>query len=219
MESIDLRSDTVTQPTPEMRRAMYEAEVGDDVYREDPTVNRLEEKAAGMLGKEAALLVPSGTMDNLIGLLVNAGPGSEVILEAQSHIFFYEGGGAATRGGIQLRTIDAPRGVPTPEQIESAVRPATDVHQPVTAAVCFENTHNRHGGSVWTLAELEAAAGAAARHGLSVHLDGARIFNAATATGIPVDKIAGFANTVSMCLSKGLGRPVGSLFVGSRVKV
>jgi threonine aldolase len=219
MDPIDLRSDTVTKPTPEMRQVMYKAEVGDDAFHEDPTVNRLEAKLAAMLGKEAALFVPSGTMGNLIGLLVNAGPATEVIVEARSHIFSSESGGASTLGGIQLRTIEAPRGVLSGQQIEAAVRSPADDHQPTTAAVSLENTHNRCGGSVWTLAELAAASGAAARHGLPVHLDGARIFNAAVATGVPVDEIASTADTVCVCLSKGLGCPVGSLLVGPQSKI
>ena len=218
-EGIDLRSDTVTLPTPEMRRAMYEAELGDDVYGEDASVNRLQDVVAGMFKKEAALFVPSGTMGNLIGLLVNAGPTNEMIIDSQSHIFFYEGGGAATLGGIQLRTVDTHRGVLTPEVIRSALRPTGDVHQPTTAAISIENTHNRHGGSVWSLADLAAAAEAARENNLSVHMDGARIFNAATALGAPVDEIAAFADTISVCLSKGLGCPVGSLLIGPRDKI
>jgi len=198
---------------------MHEAEVGDDVYGEDTTVNQLQEVAAATFRKEAALLVPSGTMGNLIGLLVNAGPATEVILEAQSHIFYYEGGGAASLGGIQLRTIDSPRGVLTADQIESAIRPLNDVHQPRTRAVCIENTHNRHGGSVWSLAELVSAAGAARENHLAVHMDGARVFNAAVALGAPVDQIAASVDTISVCLSKGLGCPIGSLLIGPSEKL
>jgi threonine aldolase len=212
---IDLRSDTVTQPSDEMRRAMASAELGDDVFGEDPTVNRLEARAAELMGKEAALLVPSGTMGNLIGLLVNARSGQEVIVEADSHVFYYEGGGAATLGGIQLRPLPGRRGVLSPDQIEAAVRPRGDVHQPLTAAVSFEDSHNRHGGSVWPLEALREASGSARGHGIAVHLDGARIFNAALATGVSASVLAACADTVSFCLSKGLACPVGSLLAGS----
>lgn len=216
---IDLRSDTVTLPTAEMRRAMAEAEVGDDVFGEDPTVNRLEQRAAELLGKEAAMLVPSGTMANLIGLLVHARSGQEVILEADSHIFNNEGAGAATVGGVQLRPLAGRRGVITPGQIEASVRSAHDVHQPVTAAVAFENTHNRHGGAVWPLEALEQASQAARDRGVAVHLDGARIFNAALASGVSVRQLAACADTVGFCLSKGLGCPVGSLLCGDEAKI
>jgi threonine aldolase len=212
---IDLRSDTVTQPTEEMRRAMAGAELGDDVFGEDPTVNRLEARAAELMGKEAALLVPTGTMGNLIGLLVNAHAAQEVILEADSHVFFYEGAGSAVVGGVQLRPLPGRRGVLSPQQIESAIRPRGDVHQPPTAAVSFENTHNRHGGAVWPLESLRAASLTAREHGLAVHLDGARVFNAALATGVPARDLADCADTVSFCLSKGLACPVGSLLAGS----
>src|SRR5437868_4425986 len=198
-----------------MRRAMASAELGDDVFGEDPTVNRLEARAAELMGKEAALLVPSGTMGNLIGLLVNARSGQEVLLEAESHVFFYEGAGSAIVGGIQLRPLPGRRGVLTPEQIEAAIRPRGDVHQPPTAAVAFENTHNRHGGAVWPLESLRAASSAARERGLAVHLDGARIFNAALATGVQARELADCADTVSFCLSKGLGCPVGSVLTGS----
>ena len=212
---IDLRSDTVTQPSEEMRRAMAGAELGDDVFGEDPTVNRLEARAAELMGKEAALLVPSGTMGNLVGLLVNARAGQEVILEAESHVFFYEGAGSAIVGGIQLRPLPGRRGVLSPEQIQGALRPRSDVHQPPTAAVAFENTHNRHGGAVWPLEALRAASAAARERGLAVHLDGARIFNAALATGATAHVLADCADTVSFCLSKGLACPVGSVLTGS----
>jgi threonine aldolase len=212
--TIDLRSDTVTLPTEAMRHAMAEAELGDDVFGEDPTVNRLEERAAALLGMERALLVPSGTMANLVGLLVHARPGQEVILEADSHIFWYEAGGAATVGGIQLRPLAGSRGVLAPRQIEAAVRPRDDAHQPPTAAVAFEDTHNRHGGAVWPPEDLRRASDAARGQGLAVHLDGARIFNAALASGVPARELADCADTVSFCLSKGLGCPVGSLLTG-----
>jgi threonine aldolase len=212
---IDLRSDTVTLPSDEMRQAMANAPLGDDVFGEDPTVNRLEARAAELMGKEAALLVPSGTMGNLIGLLVNARSGQEVIVEADSHVFYYEGGGSAIVGGIQLRPLPGRRGVLSPDQIEAAIRPRADVHQPPTAAVAFEDSHNRHGGAVWPLDALLEASATARRQGLAVHLDGARIFNAALAGGVPARVLADCADTVSFCLSKGLGCPVGSLLAGS----
>jgi threonine aldolase len=218
METVDLRSDTLTMPTPEMRRAMAGAELGDDVFGEDPTVNRLQERAAAMLGKEAALMVASGTMGNLLGLLVNARSGEEAITDADSHIFLAEGGGAASVGGIQLRPLPTERGVLSPEQVRAAIRP-DDVHHPRSAAVCIEDTHNRHGGVVWSLDELRSVAEVAHQHGLKVHLDGARIFNAAVALGVSAREIAEPADTVTFCVSKGLGAPVGSLFCGSRETV
>ncbi|MDQ6774230.1 MAG: low-specificity L-threonine aldolase [Candidatus Dormibacteraeota bacterium] len=216
---IDLRSDTVTQPTPAMRRAMAEAELGDDVFGEDPTVNRLEARAAALLGKEAGLFVPSGTMSNLIGLLVLARAGQEVVVESDAHILYYEGGGAAIVGGIQLRPIPGRRGVFTAQQLEAVIRPKGDVHQPPTAAVCVENSHNRQGGAVWPLDVLRELSDAARSRGIGVHLDGARIFNAALATGVPARQVAECADTVNFCLSKGLACPVGSLLVGSAAHI
>ena len=212
---VDLRSDTVTLPTDEMRRAMAGADLGDDVYGEDPTVNRLQEMAAALTGKEAALLVPSGTMGNLIGLLVSAPRGSEVIADADSHVFLYETAGAAVAGGIQLRPLATRSGVMAAGDIEAAVRPTDDAHQPLTAAITIEDTHNRHGGTVWGLADLRAARSVASRHGLRVHLDGARLFNAAAALRVPAREIADEADTLSFCLSKALCCPVGSVFCGS----
>ncbi len=213
--TIDLRSDTVTMPTPEMRRAIAEAELGDDVFGEDPTVNRLQERAAALMGKEAALFVPSGTMGNLLGVLALARSGQEVIAEAHSHVFLNEGGGAAALGGIQIRQVPGTAGVMTAEQVREAIRPLDDVHQPPTAAVCVENTHNQAGGVVWPLESLRAVRAVADEHGLAIHMDGARIFNAAVALGVPAREIAGHADTVTFCLSKGLGAPVGSVLCGS----
>lgn len=219
MPVVDMRSDTLTMPTPEMRRAMAEAELGDDVFGEDPNVNRLQDRAAEVLGKEAAVFVPSGTMANLLGVLVNAGHGQEVIADADSHLFLNEGAGAAAVGGIQIRTLKTERGVMDADQVAQAVRPVDDVHQPTSAALCIEDTHNLHGGVVWPLEALQAAAAAARRRGLRVHIDGARIFNAAVAQGVPARQIADCADTVAFCLSKGLGAPVGSLLVGERDRV
>lgn len=219
MLRIDLRSDTVTMPTPEMRHAMATAPLGDDVFGDDPTVNRLEEMAAARLGKEAAVFVPSGTMGNLIGVAVNAQRGEEIIADAQSHVFLYETAGAAAVAGVQIMPVATTAGVMTAQQVADAIRPRDDPHQPYSAAVTFEDTHNRHGGAVWPLADLRAAAEAARSRGLRVHLDGARIFNAAVASGVDVKDIASCADTVTFCLSKGLACPAGSLFCGPREAV
>src|ERR1700674_568453 len=202
-------------PTPEMRHAMATPRAGDDVFGDDPTVNQLEAVAAARLGKEAAVFVPSGTMGNLLGVGVNTRPGQELIADAEAHVFLYEGAGAATISGVQIRPVATEAGVMTPAQIEAALRPRDDFHQPITAAVSFEDTHNRHGGVVWPLEDLRAASQAARGHGLRVHLDGARIFNASVAAGTDVADIAACGDTVTFCLSKGLGCPAGSVFCGS----
>ncbi len=163
-------------PTPEMRQAMATAPLGDDVFGDDPMVNELEQVAASMLGKEAAMFLPSGTMGNVVGVAVNTRPGEEMIADADAHVFLYEAAGAAVIAGVQIRPVATAAGVMTPSQIEAALRPRDDFHQPITAAVSFEDTHNRHGGVVWPLENLRAAADAARGHGLRVHLDGARIF-------------------------------------------
>jgi threonine aldolase len=211
---VDLRSDTLTMPTESMRRAMSAAELGDDVFGEDPSINRLQQRAAELLGKEDALFVASGTMGNLLGVLTLARSGEEVVADADSHVFLYEGAGAATLGGIQIRQVQTEAGVMSPEQLARAIRPRDDAHQPFTAAVCVENTHNRHGGVVWPLAELRAVGQTARRSGLALHMDGARLFNAAVALGVPAAAIAAEADTVTFCLSKGLGAPVGSVLCG-----
>jgi len=219
VDIIDLRSDTMTLPSEEMRRAMAQAELGDDVFGEDPTVNRLEETAAGRLGKEAALFVASGTMGNLLGVLVNARSGQEIIAEASSHLFLNEAAGAAVVGGVQVRQVPTERGVLSPEQILAALRPRNDDHQPISAAVVIENTHNRHGGLAWPLTDLRRVGETARAHGLAVHMDGARIFNAAVATGVSALQIAEVADTVTFCLSKGLSCPAGSLLCGPASKI
>ena len=206
-------------PSPEMRQAMVTAPLGDDVFGDDPTTNRLMEVAAARMGKEAATFVPSGTMGNLIGIAVNARSGEELIADAESHAFFYETAGAAAVCGVQIRPVPTEAGVMSPEQIAGVVRPRNDPHQPITAAITFENTHNRHGGIVWPLDALRAASDEAHRQGLRVHLDGARIFNAAVALGVEAADIAACADTVTFCLSKGLACPVGSIFCGSRESV
>ena len=210
---IDLRSDTVTRPTEGMRRAMLEAPVGDDVFGEDPTVERLEEYVADLLGKEAALYAPSGTMTNQIGVHVSTSPGDEVLLHEGSHIFVYEAGAPAMLSGVQLRTLSGEAGVLDPATVRAAVRPE-DVHFPRSRLLCLENTHNTAGGKVFPLEDFAAVAATAKELGLEVHLDGARLFNAQAATGIPASEWCAHANTVSVCSSKGLGAPVGSLLAG-----
>jgi threonine aldolase len=219
MSTIDLRSDTVTLPTADMLRAMTSAPLGDDVFGDDPTVNRLEETAAERMGKEAALFVASGTMGNLLGLLVNARSGQEVITDADSHLFLNEAAGAAVVGGIQVRQVPTDRGVLSPAQVLAVLRPGDDDHQPLSAAVMIENTHNWHGGVAWSLADLAALAGTARSRGLAVHTDGARIFNAAVATGTDVRTIAQHTDTITFCLSKGLCCPVGSVLCGPAEKI
>ncbi len=218
MTTVDLRSDTLTMPGPDMRAAMAAAELGDDVFGEDPEINRLQESAAERLGKEAAIFVASGTMGNLIGLLVNARSGQEVIADADAHVLLYEAGGAAMVGGIQVMPVRTEAGIMTADQIREAVRP-DDQHHPPTAALTIENTHNRHGGIAWPLEALREASAQARNQGLAVHMDGARIFNAAVATGTDVKDIAACADTVTFCLSKGLGAPVGSVLVGPDDKI
>ena len=210
---IDLRSDTVTRPTEGMRRAMLEAPVGDDVFGEDPTVNRLEEYVADLLGKEAALYAPSGTMTNQVGVQVNTNRGEEVLLHEGSHIFVYEAGAPAMLSSVQLRILPGENGILDPETVRAAVRPA-DVHFPRSRLLCLENTHNTAGGKVFPLEDFAAVADTAHELGLEVHLDGARLFNAQAATGIPAREWCAHADTVSVCSSKGLGAPVGSLLAG-----
>ena len=215
METVELRSDTFTLPTPEMRDAMRSAELGDDVFGEDPTVNRLEEIAAEKTGKKAAMLVPSGTMGNLICSLTHCARAEEVILGDQSHMFYYEAGGMAALGGIHPHIIDnQPDGKLLLADIESAIR-TDDVHFPRTRLICLENTQNRCGGSVLESEYTDSVAVLARSHGLSLHLDGARIFNAAVALGIDVKELTRSVDSVMFCLSKGLSAPVGSLVCGS----
>ena len=211
---IDLRSDTVTKPTPAMRQAMAEAEVGDDVFGEDPTVNALQEKVAELLGKEKALFVPSGTMANQLAIKAQTQPGDEVILEATSHPFNFEGGAGAVLSGVQFNCLQGHRGILEASQVEEAIRPL-DHHFPVSRLVCLENTHNRGGGSIYPLKNIIEISQLAKAKGLLVHLDGARLWNASVATGIKPREYAHWADSVSVCLSKGLGAPVGSLVAGS----
>ncbi|MCZ6780444.1 MAG: low-specificity L-threonine aldolase [Nitrospirae bacterium] len=209
---IDLRSDTVTQPTDMMREAMSCAPVGDDVYGEDPTVNRMQEIAAALLGKTAALYVPSGIMANQLSIRAQTQPGDEVIIESSAHIVLYEHGAAAALAGAQLHGITGDRGILEPEQVEAAIQPKDPYHAR-TSLICLENTHNSGGGSIYPLAKIERTRSIAQAHGIAMHLDGARLFNAVVATGIPAAEYARHFDTVSFCLSKGLGAPVGSLIV------
>jgi threonine aldolase len=215
MRIVDLRSDTLTRPTAAMRAAMAAAEVGDDVYGEDPTVRRLEEMAAEITGKAAALFVASGTMANLVSQLSHCGRGDEVILGDQSHVFYYEQGGCAAVGGIHPRTVpNQPDGTLDLAAVEAAVR-GEDIHFPVSRLLILENTHNRCSGAPLGAAYMQQAGALARRCGLKLHVDGARLFNAAVALGEPAAVLAGPADSVSFCLSKGLAAPVGSLVCGS----
>jgi threonine aldolase len=212
---INLRSDTVTKPTESMRLAMAAAEVGDDYYRDDPTVRALEEKAAELFGREGALLVFSATMANLVSVLSHARRGESVILEASSHIFNNEAGFLSTFGSLTPNAVPGVRGRMTPEQVEDAVFPKAVLH-PQTTLLCLENTHNAAGGTCLSLEQTEALASRAHALGLKVHLDGARIFNASVALGVPVGRLTAAADSVTVCLTKGLGCPVGALVLGSR---
>src|SRR5215211_8136165 len=215
MEYVDLRSDTVTKPTPEMREAMAEAEVGDDVYRDDPTVNKLEGLAAEMLGKEAALFVPSGTMGNLIALLVHCQRGDEVIVGNQSHIYLNEAGGMSALGGIQPCPIQNQMdGTLALDDIRASIR-TEDVHHPITRLICLENTQNICGGVPLTPDYTRQVGELARRNNLSLHIDGARIFNAAAAQNVAIRELVEPADSVMFCLSKGLAAPMGSMLVGS----
>ena len=216
MRVVDLRSDTVTQPTPEMRRAMAAAEVGDDVFGDDPTLNRLERTAADLLGKEAAVFVASGTMGNLVSILAHAQRGDEVILGNRSHIFRNEAGGASALGGVSYYTVpNDSRGMLDPDDVLTAIRSA-DVHEPNTAVVALENTHNLCGGAVLTPEQTKTVADAAHGRDIPVHLDGARVFNAAVALEAPVAELAREADSATFCLSKGLCCPIGSIICGSQ---
>jgi threonine aldolase len=211
---IDLRSDTVTRPTPEMRKAMAEAEVGDDVFGDDPTVNALQEYAADLLGKEAGLFVPAGSMGNQVSLGVLTRPGDEVICEAGAHFLHYEGGAVAANLGLVARPIEGTAGAFSADQVAPLIRPGSE-HNPRTAVVAIENTHNGAGGRIFPLDEAQAISKVARENDVALHLDGARIFNAQAATGTPAREWAACADTVSFCFSKGLGAPIGSMVVGS----
>jgi threonine aldolase len=212
---IDLRSDTVTRPTAAMREAMARAEVGDDAYGEDPTVNRLQERVAALLGKEAGLFVPSGTMGNQVSLGVLAGPGDEILCDASAHCVSFEGGALAALWGVQTRTLPALRGLLDPTDVDAAIRPKRDLY-PRTRVVAIENTHNRGGGAVYPLERVRAIAAVARQHRLELFVDGARLWNACAATGTPPSAYVADATLVSVCMSKGLGAPAGSVVCGSK---
>ncbi len=215
---IDLRSDTVTRPTPEMRRAMAEAEVGDDVFGDDPTVNELQELAAGMLGKEAGVFVPTGSMGNQVALGSLARPGDEVVCESGAHFLHFEGGSVAAHLGLVARPLPGVNGVISEAQVAAAIRPGSE-HNPCTAVVAIENTHNSAGGRVFPLETARAISRTCRERDVAVHLDGARLFNAQAATGTSAAEWAACADTVSFCFSKGLGAPIGSMVVGERAVV
>jgi len=217
MKLIDLRSDTVTKPSEAMRKAMFDAEVGDDVYKEDPTVNKLEEYAAQLLGKEAALFVPTGVMGNQICLNVLTNPGDEVICERHAHIFQYESGSPARLSGLQLSLVDGnKKGIFTPDQVEPLIRPTSAYYMARTRVIELENTHNRAGGTINPIDNIKALSQLAKKYNLYFHLDGARIWNAYVETGIKPAEYASHFDTISCCLSKGLGAPIGSIIAGSK---
>jgi threonine aldolase len=213
---IDLRSDTVTKPSEAMRKAMYEAEVGDDVFKEDPTVNKLEEYTADLLGKEAALFVSSGVMGNQLCLNVLTNPGDEVLCEKDAHIFNYESGSPAALSGIQLHPVDGNRGVITVEQVEPLIRPSSAYYMPRTKVIALENTHNRASGAIYPMEKITEMKQLIKKYNLLFHLDGARIWNASVATKIPVKDYAVHFDSISCCFSKGLGAPVGSIIAGTK---
>jgi threonine aldolase len=212
---IDLRSDTLTQPTAEMRRAIAEAEVGDEQKREDPTVIALEERAADLLGHDEAVFLPTATMANQIALRTLTEPGDEVLAEEMAHVFRYELGGPAVHSGLVMKSLVTAHGIFTAEDVREAVNPPGDLHTVPTRLVCIENTHNGGGGRVWPLDHLREVIGEARAHGLSVHLDGARLMNAAVASGTPAAEYGREFDTVTLCLSKGLGCPLGAVIAGS----
>jgi threonine aldolase len=216
---IDLRSDTVTRPTEAMRRAMATADVGDDVYGEDPTINALEERVAALMGHEAGLFVPSGTMGNQIGMRLLAQPGEEVLCDADAHVVTYEMGAAAAVFGLSTRTVVSDGGRLDAGRLIAQVRPRGDWHVTSTAAIAVENTHNRGGGTVQPLGELRKLWDWSREAGVAVHLDGARLFNAHVASGVDLATYGGLADTASVCLSKGLGAPVGSVLVASADRI
>jgi threonine aldolase len=216
---IDLRSDTLTQPSAGMRRAMAEAVVGDEQKREDPTVIALEERAAELLGQEEAVYLPTATMANQIALRVLTEPGDEVVAEGLAHVFRYELGGPAVHSGLAMKSLATENGIFTAEQVRDAISPPGDLHTAPTRVVCVENTHNGGGGRVWSIDHVRAVVAEARRHGLHVHLDGARLMNAAVASGTPAAEYGREFDTVTLCLSKGLGCPLGALVAGSRERM
>ena len=212
-----MRSDTVTKPTNEMRQAMAAAEVGDDVFKEDPSINRLQERAAEMLGKEAGLLMASGTMSNLVAILAHCQRGDEIVMGDQAHIFWNESGGASGLAGVQVRLVpNGPQGEIDPNDLADAIRPRGNIHTPPTSLICLENTHNRCSGGVLTPQDTKRVADVAHTAGAKVHLDGARLFNAAVSLEVPAKELVKDVDDVSLCLSKALSCPVGSVMCGSQ---
>jgi threonine aldolase len=212
---MDLRSDTVTQPTPEMLKAMFNAVVGDDVFDEDPTIKKLEQKTAEMFGHEAALFCPSGTMTNQLGVKILTQPGQEIMCDKEAHIFFHEGGGLAANSGLSARLLNGDRGRISPQQIIDNINPIQNLHQPVSSVVAIENTHNKGGGAYYTLERMKDISETARKNKLKLHLDGARIFNALTETKNNTGEVGKLFDTISVCLSKGLGSPVGSVLISN----
>jgi threonine aldolase len=212
---IDLRSDTVTRPTPAMLEAMFNATVGDDVFNEDPTVNALQEKAAKMFGKEAAIFVPSGTMSNQIAIKIHTQPGDEVICDKTAHVYNFEGGGIAYNSGCSVKIIDGDNGRITAQQVFESINPK-DIHHANSRLVCIENTSNKGGGSCFELADMESISRVCKENKLKFHLDGARIFNAIVQKGYTTEQIGNLFDSISICLSKGLGTPIGSVLIGSK---
>lgn len=212
---IDLRSDTVTQPTQPMLEAMSNADVGDDVFGDDPTVNHFQDRIANYFGKEAALFCPSGTMTNQISIKVHTQPGHEIICDQEAHVYRYEGGGIAFNSGASVRPINGRRGLFTADQVEAAINPK-DVHKPLSQLVVIENTCNHGGGSIWPLDQMKAIRKVCDQHGLQLHLDGARLFNALVETGEQPEEVGSLFDSISICFSKGLGIPAGSVIIGSK---
>jgi threonine aldolase len=215
LKMIDLRSDTVTRPTPSMRQAIADAEVGDDVLGDDPTVQALEKRVAEILGTEAAVYMPSGTMTNQVAIRAHTEPGDEILLDANSHSYFYEAGAPGGVSGVMCRLLPGVRGIFSADDVKAALRPK-NYHFPPTKLLCVENTHNRGGGAVWPLERIAEVAEVARDAGLYLHLDGARLWNASIATGIPERTYASYFNSISVCFSKGLGAPVGSALAGTK---
>ena len=214
--AINLVSDTVTKPTPGMLAAMMEARVGDDVYKEDPTVNELEDKVAKLLGKEAALFFPSGTMANQAAIKVHTQPGQQLICDRYAHIFHYEGGGVSFNSGVSCRLVHGERGMMTADQVAQVINPPDFYHSPLTSLVCIENTTNKGGGACWSIKELKKIKEVCVQHGLGYHLDGARLWNALAVQGEDPAVFGSMFDSISVCLSKGLGAPVGSVVAGSK---
>tara|TARA_B100000508_G_scaffold11104_1_gene7840 strand:- start:12360 stop:13379 length:1020 start_codon:yes stop_codon:yes gene_type:complete len=213
---VDLRSDTVTKPTSEMKEFMFNAPVGDDVFEEDPTINELEKYAADLFGMEAALYCSSGTQTNQIAINVHCKPGDELICSKEAHIYKYEGGGIAKNSGTSVKLLDGDRGRITAQNVELSINDPENVHYPLTSLVCLEDTMNRGGGAIYDIKEIQSIRSLCDKHGLPLHLDGARVFNALVETGIDYKSYAQNFDSISICLSKGLGAPVGSVLIGSR---